>query len=90
MFFQGDFNNLPFEDNTFDKAYAIEATCHSDDLSKVYGQVCRVLKPGGLFAVYEWVLTDRYDPANPRHRKLKEDIMVRRIILMESSVVVGL
>ena len=24
---QGDFMNLPFDDNTFDGAYAIEATC---------------------------------------------------------------
>lgn len=74
-FKKGDFNNMPFEDDTFDKAYAIEATCHSDDLSKVYGEIFRVLKPGGLFAVYEWVLTNRYDPENAYHRKLKDDIM---------------
>ena len=26
---QGDFMNLPFEDNSFDAVYAIEATCHA-------------------------------------------------------------
>ena len=26
---QGDFLNMPFPDNTFDAAYAIEATCHA-------------------------------------------------------------
>lgn len=26
---RGDFLNMPFKDNTFDGAYAIEATCHA-------------------------------------------------------------
>ena len=73
---QGDFNHVPYEECTFDKVYAIEATCHSDDLSKVYGEAYRVLKPGGMFAVYEWAMTSAYDPENAHHVKLKEDILV--------------
>jgi sterol 24-C-methyltransferase len=28
---RGDFQNLPWEDRTFDVAFAVEATCHSPD-----------------------------------------------------------
>lgn len=30
---QGDFLKMPFKDNTFDAAYAIEATCHAAQVS---------------------------------------------------------
>lgn len=32
---QGDFMALPFPDESFDGAYAIEATCHAPDRTKV-------------------------------------------------------
>lgn len=34
---RGDFLNMPFENNTFDGAYAIEATCHAPKVSAVQG-----------------------------------------------------
>eukprot|EP00743_Colponemidia_sp_Colp-15_P000243 GILK01000283.1.p1 GENE.GILK01000283.1~~GILK01000283.1.p1 ORF type:complete len:478 (-),score=80.63 GILK01000283.1:85-1518(-) len=71
---KGDFMKMPFEDNTFDAIYAIEATCHAPDWAKCYGEVRRVLKKGGLFGVYEWCLTDKYDPNNKEHRDLKQAI----------------
>jgi sterol 24-C-methyltransferase len=73
---KGDFMELPFADHTFDHAYQIEATCHAPDPSGAYGEVLRTLKPGGLFASYEWCLTDTFDPNNPEHRDIKEHIMV--------------
>ena len=36
----------------------------------------RVLKPGGLFVSYEWCLTDKYDPNNPEHVAIKQDILL--------------
>ena len=30
-----------------------------------------MLKPGGVFGVYEWVMTDAYDPSNKRHREIR-------------------
>jgi sterol 24-C-methyltransferase len=71
---QGDFMKLPFPDASFDGVYAIESTCHAPDRSKVYGEIMRVLKPGGVFACYEWCLTDSYDAKSEEHRKLKRDI----------------
>ncbi|KAJ1958902.1 Delta(24)-sterol C-methyltransferase, partial [Dipsacomyces acuminosporus] len=73
-FVKGDFMRMPFEENTFDAVYAIEATCHAPVLEGVYSQMYRVLKPGGYFAIYEWCLTDKFDEKNELHRKLALDI----------------
>jgi len=73
---QGDFMKLPFPDNSFDAVYAIEATCHAPERDGVYSEIFRVLKPGGIFATYEWCLTDKYDKNNEVHRKIKKDIEV--------------
>eukprot|EP00929_Paragymnodinium_shiwhaense_P116234 TRINITY_DN8558_c0_g2_i1.p1 TRINITY_DN8558_c0_g2~~TRINITY_DN8558_c0_g2_i1.p1 ORF type:complete len:390 (+),score=114.40 TRINITY_DN8558_c0_g2_i1:88-1257(+) len=73
---QADFMKMPFENASFDGVYAIESTCHAPDRAKVYGEIMRVLKPGAVFACYEWCLTDKYDDKNAEHRKLKEDIML--------------
>jgi len=73
---QADFMKLPFEDSSFDAVYAIESTCHAPDRAKVYGEIMRVLKPGGIFACYEWCLTDKYDKDNEHHRKIKKDIEI--------------
>lgn len=70
-FKKGDFMNIPAEDNTFDAVYGIEATCHAPDKEGIYGEMYRVLKPGGYFAVYEWLMTEKYDPTNEEHRRIK-------------------
>ena len=46
--------NLPFPENHFDGVYAIEATCHAPRREGVYSEIFRVLKPGQVFACYEW------------------------------------
>ena len=71
---QGDFMQMPFENATFHAAYAIEATCHAPDRVGVYGEVYRVLKPGAIFACYEWCMTDKYIPGDPGHEKTKKKI----------------
>lgn len=71
---QADFMDLPFPDNHFDGVYAIEATCHAPRREDVYAQIFRVLKPGQVFACYEWCLTPKYDAANEYHRTIKKKI----------------
>jgi len=71
---QADFHKLPFPDNHFDHCYSIEACCHSPDRKDVYAEVLRVLKPGGMFASYEWCLTDKHDQTNNRHLWSKKKI----------------
>ena len=62
--------------SSFNAGYAIEATVHAPSKVGCYGEVFRVLKPGGCFAAYEYCLTSRFDPNNPRHRKIKSDLEV--------------
>merc|ERR1712151_269665 len=71
---QGDFMDTKFESESFDAAYAIEATCHAPDRIKCYAEINRVLKPGGIFACYEWCMTDKFDPNNEVHLRMKKDI----------------
>ncbi|CAK7199261.1 Delta(24)-sterol C-methyltransferase [Sporothrix eucalyptigena] len=70
-FVKGDFMQMSFPDNTFDAVYAIEATVHAPRLDGVYGEIFRVLKPGGVFGVYEWLMTDDYDNDNVQHRDIR-------------------
>ncbi|KAI8933791.1 Delta(24)-sterol C-methyltransferase [Plenodomus lindquistii] len=46
----------------------MEATVHAPTLQGVYEQILRVMKTGGTFGVYEWVMTDRFDKSNAEHR----------------------
>lgn len=73
---QGDFQKLPWNEDTFDCAYQIEATCHSPDRVHTFKGIFKCLKPGGYFTGYEWVMTDRYDPNNKDHVRVKEGIEV--------------
>jgi len=70
-FVKGDFMQMSFPENTFDAVYAIEATVHAPSLEGVYSQIFKVLKPGGVFGVYEWLMTDKYDNNNPHHREIR-------------------
>ena len=67
---------MAFPENSFDAVYAIEATVHAPSLEGIYSQIFRVLKPGGVFGVYEWLMTDKYDDTNEEHRKIRIGIEV--------------
>jgi len=77
-FVKGDFMKLSeqFGDNSFDAVYAIEATVHAPTWEGVYGEIFRVLKPGGIFGVYEWVMTDDWNPAIPEHKEMAHQIEI--------------
>jgi sterol 24-C-methyltransferase len=49
---------------------------HAPKLEGVYGEIYRVLKPGGTFGVYEWLMTDAYDASNKQHREIAYGIEV--------------
>ncbi|KAF7144284.1 hypothetical protein RHSIM_Rhsim05G0184300 [Rhododendron simsii] len=71
---KADFMKMPFPDNSFDAAYAIEATCHAPDAVGCYKEIHRVLKPGQCFAAYEWCMTNSFDPNNKEHQSIKREI----------------
>ena len=70
----GDFLHVDAPDNSFDAIYSIEATCHAQDKASVYREVFRLLKPGACFGNYEYILTDRFDPEDETHLKIKAGI----------------
>lgn len=67
---------MSFPDASFDAVYAIEATVHAPSLEGIYSEIFRVLKPGGVFGVYEWLMTDAYDNNNPEHKKIRLGIEI--------------
>ncbi|MCC6527732.1 MAG: methyltransferase domain-containing protein [Polyangiaceae bacterium] len=73
-FVAGDFTAMPLEDASFDAAYTIEAACHAADRRDVFREVHRVLRPGAVFAGYEWCLTDRYRAGHPLHVDVRRGI----------------
>jgi len=48
---KGNVKDLPFEDNTFDIVTAFETVYFWPDIEKCFGEVKRVLKPGGIFLI---------------------------------------
>ena len=61
-------------DDTFDRAYAIESTCHAPDKAAAFAEIYRVLKPGALFWGQEMCMTDKFDPHNDEHQAMKRDL----------------
>ena len=62
---QGDFHHLPYADASFDQVFCIEAFCYATDLRRAFGEVARVLRPGGCFTLFDGYLTRppaRMDP----------------------------
>ncbi|MGB8332739.1 MAG: methyltransferase domain-containing protein [Polyangiales bacterium] len=74
--FKDDFMELAVPDRFYDAAYAIEATCHAPDKAAAFAEVNRVLKPGALFAGYEWCMTEKFDPNDARHQEIKSEIEI--------------
>ena len=71
---QGDYLNLPFEDDSYDNGIDVEATAHCTDLDKYFKEVHRVLKKGGRFGGFAWVATDKYDKNNLKQRNTLERV----------------
>jgi SAM-dependent methyltransferase len=44
---------LPFKDSTFDGVYMQHVGMNIADKAKLFAEVCRVVKPGGTFAIYD-------------------------------------
>ncbi|RHZ55386.1 hypothetical protein CDV55_103869 [Aspergillus turcosus] len=67
-----DFNSLPlpFEDETFDAFYQIQALSLCKDLTALFREIYRVVKPGAKISLLDWVSLPAYDPSNPEHAEL--------------------
>ena len=57
IFHTGDVTDLPFEDNFFDVAHCHAVLMHVPDTSATLSEVKRVLKPGGMIASREMIVS---------------------------------
>lgn len=64
-FQQGDATALPFEEGRFDLAVTMQAQMNIADKQKFYGEILRVLKPGGRFLFQEVVAGAKGEPHFP-------------------------
>lgn len=78
---EGDYNHLGvFSDNAFDVVYVIEALNYAPDKSTVIAQVSRILKPGGLFVVFDCYTSKEVPKMSNLERSA--DSLVRKSMLV--------
>ena len=70
---QGDSQAMPFEEASFDAAFAVYALKYYSNLDRVFGEIHRVLRPGGRLAAYCLCKSDLYRADNPIHARLLRD-----------------
>lgn len=65
--YEQDYSSIPqLADNSVDVCYAIETIVHNTDKEKIYREVNRVLKPGGVMIIYDYALADRVENYDPK------------------------
>lgn len=52
-FQQGDFQDLPFPNSSFDLVFEVEGVCHATNMPAALTEISRVLKPGGHFILFD-------------------------------------
>ena len=59
--YEQDYSSISLlADNSVDVCYAFETIVHNADKEKIYREVCRVLKPNGVFIIYDYALSADY------------------------------
>ncbi len=62
-FVQGPPGPLPFADGTFDVVFSKDALIHVPDKEWLFGEIFRLLKPGGDFAASDWLTSHDGEPS---------------------------
>jgi sterol 24-C-methyltransferase len=70
-FLEGNMNDpFPFPDNSFDAFYQVQAMTYAKNLTDVFREIYRVVKPGAMISVLDGVMLDGYDGQSAEHRRL--------------------
>jgi 2-polyprenyl-3-methyl-5-hydroxy-6-metoxy-1,4-benzoquinol methylase len=54
---------LPFADSSFDVVFSKDALLHVSDKETLFAEIFRVLKPGGVFAASNWMISHDGEPS---------------------------
>lgn len=65
---------LPFDDESFEAFYEIQALSLCKDPSALFREIYRILKPGSKFLLMDWVSLPSYNPADPLHTALMKRV----------------
>jgi len=66
-----DYLNIKgMEENTYDAAFYMESSLHTEQRQKTFSEVYKLLKPGGRLVAMEYVLLPGWDANNPEHQEL--------------------
>ena len=65
--YEQDYSSIPqLADNSVDVCYAVETIVHNTDKEKIYREVNRVLKPGGVMIIYDYALASSFETYDPK------------------------
>ena len=84
---EGDVQSLPFEDNTFDIITAFETVYFWPNIEKSFGEVKRVLKPGGTFMMGMESNGSDYIPMKISKKLIDMDMLELKLLLMEEKII---
>lgn len=62
-FIQAPPGPLPFADRSFDVVFSKDALLHVPDKDRLFAEIFRVLKPGGVFAASNWMIGHDGEPS---------------------------
>ena len=62
-FIQAPPGSLPFADHSFDVVFSKDALLHVPDKDGLFAEIFRVLKPGGVFAASNWMISHDGEPS---------------------------
>jgi SAM-dependent methyltransferase len=85
VFREGDAQNLPYDDNSFDVVVNIQSSYCYPDLGRFYREVARVLRPGGVFCYADNMHPDQAAEADRLLAGMGATVMWSRDITREVS-----